>query len=161
MLVPAPSELCATLSNLAVQRARQDVAGRGWRSSGALMPISGQGEVGIRSTMKHLLFQNSGVKSFLMYWAEGRTVPMGCKQGDGPHFVRVKPGTVGTPGYVNIPHRGKVWRDQRWKYPGIKPKRFIEDALASTIRDNRHLIQVSILKAVAGDDKKDNIPWLD
>jgi hypothetical protein len=108
--------------------------------------------------MKHLLYQNSGVKSFLMYWAEGRTVPMGRKQGDGPHFVRVKPGTVGTPGYVNIPHRGKVWRDQRWKYPGLQPKRFIEDAIASTIRENRQLIRTYVLKSITQD--RSNIPWL-
>ncbi len=109
--------------------------------------------------MKHLLYQNSGVKSFLMYWAEGRTVPMGCKQGDGPHFAHARPGVVGTPGYVNIPHRGKVWRDQRWRYPGLKPKRFVEDAIAGTIRDNKQLIRSSILKAVSAD--KSEIPWLD
>lgn len=158
-LVPAPYQLCSTLSQLATQRARQDVAGRGWRSSGALQPMPGQGEVAIRSTMKHLLYQNSGVKSFLMYWVEGRTIPMSCKQGDGPHFVRARPGTVGTPGYVNIPHRGRVWRDQRWKYPGLKPKRFIEDAIASTIRDNRPLIQRSVIKAISGEGN--TAPWLD
>lgn len=157
-LIAAPAQLCQTLSTIAVQKARQDVKGRGWKSSGALMPMSGQGQVGIRSTMKHLLYQNSGVKSFLMYWVEGQTVPMSCKQGDGPHFVRGKRGVVGTPGFVNIPHRGKVWRDQRWKYPGIKPKRFIEKALSEAVNENRDLIRRSIVSSLTED--KSGIPWL-
>ena len=158
-LVPAPFGLCQTLSQIAVQKARQDVIGRGWRSSGALMPMPAQGEVAIRSTMKHLLYQNAGVKSFLMYWVEGRTVPMSCKQGDGPHFAHAKPGTVGTPGYVNIPHRGRVWRDQRWKYPGIKPKRFIESSITAAIKENPSLIKASILKSIGKEEE--NIPRLD
>lgn len=157
-LVPAPPQLCQTLSLLAVQKARQDIKGRGWKSTGALQPAGASGEVGISTTMKHLLYQNNGIKSFLMYWAEGRNIPMGCKQGDGPHFVSARPGTVGTPGYVNIPHRGKVWRDQRWKYPGLKPKRFIETAISGTIRDNKQLIRTSIMKSITED--RSGIPWL-
>lgn len=157
-LVPAPFGLCQTLSSIAAQKARQDIIGRGWKSSGALQPMPAQGEVAIRSTMKHLLYQDKGIKSFLMYWVEGRTVPMSCKQGDGPHFAHAKPGTVGTAGFVNIPHRGKVWRDQRWRYPGLKPKRFIEDAISAAIRDNRPMIKASVLKSIGSE--KENIPWL-
>lgn len=156
-LVPAPASLSATLAQMAVQKAREDVRGRGWKSSGALQPVSGMGSIGIRSTMKHLLYQNSGVKSFLMYWVANRNIPMGCKQGDGPHFRRG--GNVGTPGYVNIPHKGKVWRDQRWKYPGLKPKRFIENAISTTIRDNKALIRAEVKAALTGQGK-DDIQWL-
>lgn len=147
-LVSAPAQLTQTLSMLAVQKARMDVKGRGWKSSGALQPYSAQGEVGISTTMKHLLYQNNGVKSFLMYWVEGRTIPMGCKMGDGPHFVRGK--GVGQPGYVNIPHKGRVWRDQKWKYPGIKPKRFIEKAISDAIKENKTLIKQSVMASITG-----------
>lgn len=155
-VVSAPAQLCQTLSQLAVTKARTDVAGRGWKSSGALQPYSGQGEIGIRSTLKHLLYQNSGVKPFLMTWVNGRTIPLGCKMGDGPHFVRG--GDVGKPGYVNIPHRGRVWRSQKWRFPGLEPKRFIEKAIADTVRENRPLIRISILKSLTED--RSNIPWL-
>lgn len=158
-LVPAPAQLCQALAQEAARNARQDVKGRGWRSSGALQPTYAQGEVGIRSTMKHLLYQNSGVKSFLMYWVEGRTVPMSCKQGDGPHFAHAKPGTVGTPGFVNIPHRGKVWRDQRWRYPGLKPKRFVETAITKAIKENKQMIRGEIMDSITGKNQA-GAKWL-
>ncbi|QZE10462.1 hypothetical protein SEA_SCOOBYDOOBYDOO_116 [Mycobacterium phage ScoobyDoobyDoo] len=154
--VALPAQTCQVITQFAVQKAREDVIGRGWRSSGALQPFSDQGQVGIRSTVKHLLYQNNGVKSFLMTWVEGRTIPMACKQGDGPHFVRGR--EVGRPGYVNIPHRGKVWRDQKWRYPGLKPKRFIESSIAAAIKENKDFIRTSIIKAVTAD--KADIPWL-
>jgi hypothetical protein len=157
MLVPAPAQLCQALAQDAARKARQDIKGRGWKSSGALQPTYAQGEVGIRSTMKHLLYQNSGVKSFLMYWVEGRSVPMSCKQGDGPHFVRGK--DVGKPGYVNIPHRGRVWRDQKWKYPGLKPKRFIESAITQAIKENKQMIRGEIMDSIMGKNQE-GAKWL-
>lgn len=147
-LVPAPAQMCQVLSQFAVTKARTDVQGRGWRSSGALQPYANQGEVGIQSTMKHLMYQNAGIKSFLMYWAEGRTVPMGCKQGDGPHFARGK--DVGKPGYVYIPHKGRVWRQQKWRHPGLKPKRFIETAISSAIKENKSYIKQEIMGSLTG-----------
>lgn len=156
-LVPAPPQMTAVLANFAVQKAREDVRQRGWRSGAALQPYYANGEVGIRSTMKHLLYQNSGIKSFLMYWVNGRTVPMGCKLGDGPHFRKGK--EVGVPGYVDIPHKGRVFRQQKWKHPGLKPKRFIESAIAAAIRENRDYIRNEISAVLTGKGK-DDVPWL-
>ncbi|ACH62121.1 hypothetical protein MYRNA_120 [Mycobacterium phage Myrna] len=153
-LVGLPAQTCAVISQMATTKARQDVMGRGWRSAGALQPVSNQGEVGIRSTMKHLLYQNSGVKSFLMYWVEGRTVPITDKTGT--HFVRGR--EVGKPGYVNIPGRGRVWRNQKWRYPGLQPKRFIESSIAQAVKENRELIRSSVIRSVTED--RSNIPWL-
>jgi hypothetical protein len=154
--VAVPAETCAVLSRIAAQKAREDVMGRGWKSSGALQPASNKGEVGIRSTLKHLLYQNSGVKPYLMTWVNGKTVPLGCKMGDGPHFRTGK--DVGKPGYVNIPHKGKVWRNQKWRYPGLEPKRFIESAMTKAIRENRTFIRTSIMKSITED--RSQIQWL-
>lgn len=154
--VGLPAQACQVISQFAVQKAREDVTGRGWRSAGALQPVADQGEVGIRSTMKHLLYQNSGVKTFLMYWVEGRTVPIKGKGGTGTHFVRGR--EVGKPGYVNIPGRGKVWRDQKWRYPGLQPKRFIEASITAAVKQNREFIRQSVIKSVTED--RSNIPWL-
>jgi hypothetical protein len=60
---------------------------------------------------------------------------------------------VGEPGYVNIPHRGKVWRDQRWRHPGLKPRNFLRDGLNKAIKDNQPAVQAwanSLLKGGRG-----------
>ena len=149
--LPVPGYIANKIAQDAVVRARTDVIGRGWRSSGALQPVSADGEVGIASTVKHLLYQNAGVRSFLMYWVQGRIIPMGCKQGDGPHFRKGK--EFGMPGYVDIPHRGKVWRDQKWKYPGLKPKRFLETAISGAIKDNHGFIKAEIGAIISGQER--------
>lgn len=156
-LISAPAQLCQVLSKYAVENARKDIANRGWRSSGALQPYYAQGEVGISATMKHLLYQNAGVKPFLMYWAEGRRLPLGCKMGDGPHLRTAR--GVGQPGYVDIPHRGRVWRNQKWRYPGLEPKRFIETAITKAINDNHDYIKREVVAAITGKGKED-AQWL-
>ena len=117
MRVPIPSKLALKISNDAVTNARSTMGGLGWSSKAmqALQPIAEDGKVGIRTTAKYLMYQERGIKPFLMTWVQGRTLPMGCKM-DGPHFRRGS--HVGTPGYVDIPHVGRVWRDQRWRHPG-------------------------------------------
>lgn len=115
---------------------------------GALNPYSAKGLVGIKTSVKYLMRQNEGFSAFLMHWVEGKTIPMACKQGDGPHFRRGK--DVGKPGYVNIPHRGRVWRDQKWRHPGLKPKNFMQDAILRAINEERDSIQKEIMEALKG-----------
>ena len=103
--------------------------GRGWRTSGAIQPFPGEGQVGLRTTVKYLMFQNEGIRPFIMWWVEGRAMPLGCKQGDGPH-IRTGKG-AGQPGYVDIPHVGRTWRDQKWRHPGLKPKRFMQSSISA------------------------------
>lgn len=150
MRLPAPASIAGPLADLAAKKAREDITGRGWQSSGALQPVFADGEVGIRSTMKHLIHQNQGFGPFVMWWVRDRKVPLGCKQGDGPHF-RTGVG-VGTPGYVDIPHVGKVWRDVRWQHPGLKPKRFLEKSIAGAVRESRDTIQQQLLAILSGGD---------
>ncbi len=150
MRVPLPESICQRVSMKAVQFAREDIATRGWsnRSMGALSPYSGQGLVGIQTSVKYLMRQNEGISPFLMHWVEGKIIPMGCSQGDGPHFRRGK--DVGKPGYVDIPHRGKVWRDQKWRHPGLKPKNFMQDAISRAISEERESIRQEIMEALKG-----------
>jgi len=146
--LPIPASIGQRIAERAVQYAREDVRARGWQSSGALQPLSGQGEVGITSTVKYLLHQNKGISPFVMYWVEGRTVPMSCKQGDGPHFRTGR--APGQPGWADIPHRGKVWRNQKWRHPGLKPKRFIESAIQRAIRESHDEIQTEMMRILRG-----------
>lgn len=134
----------------AVQYAREDVVNRGWsnRALTALNPYSEKGLVGIKVTAKYLMRQEQGINPFLMHWVEGRTVPLGCNQGDGPHIRKGR--GVGKPGYVDIPHRGRVWRDQKWRHPGLKPKNFMRDAILRAINEEQESIRSEIMDALKG-----------
>jgi hypothetical protein len=150
--VPLPEDLARKISDKAVQIARQDMTGKGWKSARSLVPKSKTGMVGIQTSVRYLLYQESGTKPFLMKWVEGRAgLPLGCKQGDGPHFRSAAKGVVGTPGYVNIPHQGRVWRNQRWRHPGIKPSNIMHNAIRKAIQEAKTDIQYDIKRAIRGE----------
>jgi hypothetical protein len=148
-LVPAPIALTQLIADKAAQKGRENLRGRGWKSSGALQPYSDVGAVGISSTVNYLLIQNKGFSPFVMWWVKNRTVPLACAQGDGPH-MRNGAG-VGTPGYVDIPHKGKVWRPIRWRHPGLQPKRFMETSLTRAIKDSRPEIRKAVMQCLRGE----------
>lgn len=147
--VPLPMNLARKISDKAVQYARQDMSGRGWKSGRSLVPFPKEGQIGIKTSVRYLLFQESGTKPFLMKWVEGRTIPLGCAQGDGPHLRRGS--GVGKPGYVNIPHKGQVWRNQKWRHPGLKPTGIMHKAITRAIEDSRSDIQFEIKRAIRGE----------
>jgi hypothetical protein len=147
--VAAPANIADVIARKAVQNAREDLRGRGWKSSGALQPYSADGAVGISSTLNYLLKQNSGFGPFVMWWVKNRTVPLACKFGDGPHFRSGN--TVGTAGYVNIPHKGRVFKPIRWRHPGLQPKRFMEKAISQAIKDSRADIRKSVMSGLKGE----------
>jgi hypothetical protein len=140
MKVPIPQTLAQKISQDAVKYAREQMHGYGWSDKAlqALMPMPGEGKVGIQTSLKYLMYQEKGTKPFLMTWVQGRTIPMGCGQGDGPHFRRGS--GVGQPGWVNIPHRGRVWRDQKWRHPGLKGRGFMAAGVNKSIEANQPLI---------------------
>jgi len=150
--VPLPVAVSEMIARKAVANARNDLFRRGWKSASAMHPYSRPGRIGINSTVKYLLIQNEGFKPFVMWWVKNRTVPLGCAQGDGPHFRFGNPASVGTAGYVDIPHKGKVWRQQRWRHPGLKPKRFMEGAISQAIRDSKREIRDTVMSSLKGGD---------
>lgn len=149
MRIGAPIEMNRVIARKAVQKAREDMRKRSWVSTGALQPFAEKGQVGISSTMKHLLIQNRGFAPFVMYWVEGRMVPIKDKQTG--QTRRIKGRDPGKPGYVYIPGKGKIWRDQKWRHPGLKPKRFLEQAITSAIKESRRDIQDAAMSILRGD----------
>lgn len=149
--IPLPEDLARKISDKAVQIARQEMQGKGWSSSRSLVPMAKTGQVGIKTSVRYLLYQESGTKPYLMKWVEGRTLPMGCKMGDGPHFRRAAKGVVGTPGYVDIPHQGKVWRKARWRHPGLKPTNIMHNAIKRAIQESRGDLTNDIKRAIRGE----------
>lgn len=148
--VGLPPDLTSMIADRAMQNARRDLVKRGWKSASSLSPVSEQGRVGISSTLNYVLKQNSGFDEFIMWWVKNRVVPLGCPQGDGPHIRFGNPDAVGTPGMVDIPHKGKVFRPVRWKHPGLKPKRFMETAITQAIKDSRADIKKTLIMSLRG-----------
>lgn len=149
MLIPLPKKMAIPIADRAAQIARSNVSGRGWKSANQISPLAQDGLVGVRTAAHYLMFQEKGIRPFIMFWVAGRSVPLGCKQGDGPHIRKgVGPGT---PGWVTIPHRGRVWRDQRWRHPGLPPKNFMRDAIGQAITAERHNIHQTLMSVLRGE----------
>lgn len=152
--VVAPSQICLQISTRAAQICAEKFKGAGWseKSIQALTPMAQEGLAGIKTTQKYIMYQERGIRPFLMTWVQDRTLPMACKSGDGPHFRRGS--HVGEPGYVDIPHVGRVWRDQRWRHPGLKPKNFMRDSLSQAIQELQPEIRKAMMESLTGKRKK-------
>lgn len=151
MKIPHPRSSCQKVSELAVKKARESARSFGWsnKTIEALVPLEPEaGRVGIKSRLKFIMHQEKGTKPFLMWWVQGRIIPMGGKGGGKPDFR--KGSHVGEPGYVNHPHLGRIWREQRWRHPGIKPKHFMETAIAEAIKESRPEIRQDAIKLLKG-----------
>lgn len=151
--VPAPTSICMQVSTRAAQIAAEKMRGYGWsdKSISAIVPLPGEGRVGLKTSLKYLMYQEKGIQPFIMWWVEGRTLPLACKQGDGPHFRRGK--DPGKPGWVNIPHVGKVWRNQKWRHPGLKPKNFLQDAIAQAIKETKPAAKQQLMACLKSGQK--------
>lgn len=124
-----PRPQAQKMSELAVQRAREYGERRGWKGTRYLEPTSIRGTVGIKVTRHYLMYQNDGFGPFLMTTLEGKTIPMksGMRRAKG----------VGQPGWVTLPGGVRVFRQQKWKHPGLKPTHFLEEAIQFAIKKNK------------------------
>lgn len=149
MKVPVPHEMCERISARAVQLARENIQQRDWSEDSvqSLSTKASEGQVGIQTSLKYLIHQDRGIRPFVMYWAEGRTIPLPDGQG-GIHFVRAK--GVGTPGWVTLPGGVRKWREQRWRHPGLKPKNFMSNSLRRAIEESRPELQQLLMSALRG-----------
>lgn len=144
---PLTLEMSTAISQRAVQLARQNMARRGWSDASrmAIEAAPTEGKVGIRATAKHLVFQNKGIRPFLMTALEGKTVPINGK------LFRVK--GVGLPGMgfqnrKGNPVKGSIWRQQRWRHPGIKPQGFLENSIKLAMMENQASIRHSVIDQI-------------
>lgn len=147
--VRVPAELCRRVSNRALTHAQNEMTKRGWsdRTIRGIKPVDGDGIIGITSPDKHVFFQEKGIRPFLMHALEGKRVPIGDR------VLTVK--DVGRPGFVKIPREGggpdkTVWRNQKWRHPGIKPQNILKDALSRAILEERQGVNQEILRRLEG-----------
>ena len=149
MRVKVPPELCRRVSTRAVQIAQREMTRREWsdQTVKSLDIVDGDGVVGIHSSVKHVFYQERGIRSFLMTALEGKRVPIGDR------ILTVK--DVGKPGFVHIPRPGGgpdivKWRNQKWKHPGIKPQNILKNSISQAILEERPSVEREILRRIEG-----------
>lgn len=147
--VKVPEELSRRVSNAALAHAKTSMNRRGWseKTIRGLYIVEGAGIVGIASPDNHVLYQEKGIKAFLMHTLEGKRVPIGNR------VLTVK--DVGKPGFVKIPRAGggpdqTVWRNEKWKHPGLKPQNILKDSLSRAILEEKKGIEDEILRRLEG-----------
>lgn len=140
MKIPLPKEISQQISSRAAQYARESVQNMGWsnRSIEAINPLPGEGTVGLRLSQKYLVPQSRGFDPFLMTWVEGRVVPLNDRKTGQVNF-RYGRG-VGEPGWVTLPGGVRKYREQKWRHPGSKPKRFLENSITRAINEAKPTI---------------------
>ena len=150
--VTLPKEFTKRIANRAVKHAQNDMARRGWSPNtvrNGIRPYFDDGKYGIATNegYEYIKFQDRGFKAFLMTSLEGKKVPIGDR------VVTAK--DVGKPGFVRIPRengRGykNVWRNQKWRHPGLEPKNFLNPALSRARLEEGGYIRREIMKRMKG-----------
>lgn len=147
-----PRSQSRKMSEIAVARAREYGDRRGWKGTRYLEPVVTKGTVGIKVTRQYLLYQNYGTRPRLMYELEGKFVPMktGGRRAKG----------VGQAGWVTLPGGVRVFRQQKWRHPGIKPTHFLEEAIEFAIKKNKKDLE-HWLMAIVDPNRANNVSRAD
>ena len=146
--VPVPFDDTTKISQRAAEIARADIIGRGWsqRSADAIVADPKEGQVGIRSSEEHLIHQNKGFGPFVMWWAEGRVIPI--NDSSGKRYVTAK--DVGKPGWVTLPGGVKKYKQVKWQHPGLEPKNFLESAITQAINESKPSLKEKLIGLLKG-----------
>ena len=147
MKFPLPANIASVISDNAVRRARENMRQRGWSSMNGVLPHSEEGVVGIRTTLKYLIYQNQGTRPRVMWELEGKRIPI--TDASGTHIITAK--NVGKPGFVTMPDGTKIWRQQRWRHPGIKPKYFFQESISGAVKESGSIVQGEMMKILTGE----------
>jgi hypothetical protein len=163
MIVPLPAILTRQIAQSALKRAREYAIMRGWTSADKLASYFADGEAGVKSTVRYLVYQDRGTIPRLMIELEGKTIPIRDNSGN-VNFVKVT--GVGTSGWVTIPGDatkprnqlfdsnaatpGRIWRNQKWMHPGIKPTHFLRNSIEKSVDNSGPLIRNYIKENVFG-----------
>ena len=129
---PVPRALCRQIAWLSVFYAREYMRMRNWKGADALKPIWRSNTVGIAipPELFYLNFQNKGTRPFIPWTLEGKIIPIPKGQ------FRTAVG-VGAPGWIHDWRPGmywhQIWREQKWRNPGIKPTWFIDRAIGKAL----------------------------
>lgn len=159
MKVPVPRELAKDIASDAARISKEYMARRGWSSTSiqSIMPVFDEGLIGIRTSLKHLHYQNAGTKPRVMWELEGKIVPLPS----GP----IRATRVGQPGWgyqdrydkKRYPQTGWVFREQRWRHPGIDPTGFLNKGIRQAITNAQPTLRQRTMKILAGRAEKEDL----
>lgn len=146
MRIPLPEDLTRVVSERAVQNVRANVSRRGWSPTAvqSFSPVSREGEAGIRTSLRYLIYQDRGFGPFTMWSLEGKVIPI-----EPGRFITAR--GVGKPGFVTLPGGVKQWRNRKWRHPGLEPKNFMGNSLSQAILETRSQVQSLLMKTLGGD----------
>lgn len=153
--VPIPEEDAREISLRAAQLVRQN-APRGQNNSRRLVRATWQkGSIGLVFPEKasHLLYIDRGIKPFMMYELEGKTIPI--RGQDGKLSFRVAK-NVGRSQISSRNSKGQIeFSKKRWRHPGIKPQNFVDKAFQQALKEYLAKLKgkdiVSIMKQAEGE----------
>lgn len=143
MKISVSPEVSRVIAERAQVLVREYAVREGWSHPEALEAVWGEGFAGLRTTRHYLMFLEKGTQPYLMHSLEGRTI----RFPDGS-FRRVK--GVGLPGFVTLPGGVRTWRYQKWRHPGIRPRKFMDQTIQQAVLENQGLIKGYILSALKG-----------
>lgn len=161
--VPLPRAICEYIADNALSECRAYAFQRGWKSANKLYPYWDKGEAGVKTSEHYLIFQEKGIRPFLMSSLEGKVVPIKDNTGQ-VHYTPVS--RVGEPGYVTIPgdpdkpksplfesraaRPGILYREQRWKHPGIEGTHFMRRAVENAVADSKPVTKKFLVRLLKG-----------
>lgn len=153
MRVSVPEPVTREIASDAARIAKEYMARRGWSqfAINSLMPVSAEGLVGVRTSVKYLHYQNQGTKPRVMWELEGKVIPLPS----GP----IKATRVGQPGWgyqdrydkTRYPQTGWVFRQQRWRHPGIDRTGFMNKAVRRAISNARPTLRQRTMEVLMGE----------
>lgn len=133
--VPLPAHDAAVISERATEIAKSKISK--WRSGRFLRPMRARGQVGVvvPGHVRHLLYQDRGIRSFVMHSLADRTIPIRDKSGQ-IHFRRATQENIGRRRITSRNSRGRIVTSKlTWWHPGLKPKDFLESSLREALNE--------------------------
>lgn len=153
--IPIPEKDARDIATRAAQIIRQ-TAPKGQNDSRRMVRATWQkGSIGVVFPKKasHLLYLDKGVKPFIMYELEGKTIPIRGKDGS---LVFRTAKNVGKPQITARNAKGQIqWTKRRWRHPGIEAQNFVDKAFQQALKEYVNRLKgsdiIEIIKQAEGE----------
>ena len=150
-----PRDVKVRMANEALARARMYAPKRTGKGASGLYAIINEDTfgIGIQPWAYYMHYQNDGIKPFIMWNLENKTIPMNI----GGQLIFRKAVGVGRHQIMKRdPKTGQVMTGNKpikWRHPGLKPKHFIERAMDEVTHKYgatlaQHAVQVKLQELV-------------
>ena len=126
-----PVEITKKISLRAVEIARKLAPKKTGAGAAALRPSSQEGEIGIEipADVHYMVYQNEGIKPFIMNELAGKTIAI--RNIDGTiNFRRATESNIGQRKITSRDEKGRIVKSKvSWRHPGLQGSHFVEKSL--------------------------------